>query len=143
MIRRKCLVYDRSGYFLFVAEALASQFNEVFYYSEWRGMSPTSVKRLVGVGVHNVARENNLFDIVDAVDLFVFPDCGNADFQDYLRQQGKQVWGMGRPEMLETNKIFFHNWLLGTSLPVPDMWNISGIDALKEFMEGQDNVFLN
>src|SRR5438045_9465039 len=95
LINKTALVYDRSGYFLFLEEELSYQFSRVQYFCEWKGFSPKSKGLLVGKDLTGVERVTNFFDAVDMSDVVIFPDVGNSDLQNYLRSNGKKVWGHG------------------------------------------------
>ena len=141
--RKTCLVYDHAGLYVHVARALAQGFDRVLYFSEWRDAFSTSKGRLIGDGFEEIERLRDFEDGLNDADVIVFPDMGRYGLQAYLRSQGFPVWGMGQAEILEDDKIFFHHWLLSRKeLPSAEMWQIEGVDALREFMQKHEDCYL-
>jgi hypothetical protein len=139
---KTCLIYDHAGLYCHVALALAHGFDRVLYFSEWRDAFSTSKGRLIGDGFEEIERIRDFEDGLADADMVMFPDMGRYGLQAYLRSLGMPVWGMGQAEMLEDDKMFFHHWLLTRELPTPDMWQIEGIDALREFLEKHEEVYV-
>src|SRR5260221_4835972 len=139
---KTCLVYDHAGLYVHVALALAKGFDRVLYFSEWRDAFSTSKGRLIGDGFEEIERLRDFEDGLADADIVVFPDMGRYALQAYLRSLGFPVWGMGQAEMLEDDKMYFHGWLGSRkALPKPEMWKIEGVDALKEFMQKEEDRF--
>ena len=92
-----------------------------------------------GVGLDGVERIDDFFEHVDLADLIIFPDVGDGSLQEYLRHQGKLVFGTGIADQIETDKIGFNLWLASSSLPSPDMWLIEGLDSLEAFLKDPQN----
>lgn len=134
------LVWDR-GSFLPFAQALGGKggFGQVLYFSEWRGFAPYSKDALIGRDMENVRRVDSFWDHLDDADVVVFPDVGDGDMQMYLRQIGKSVWGTGRAEMLELDRVNFKRYMEEIGLPVIPWNHVVGMDALENYMRDPSN----
>jgi hypothetical protein len=95
---------------------------------------------LIGEGLSNVERVNNLFDYIDEVDVFVFPDIIDADLQLHLESLGKKVFGSRRGEELETNRAGMREYMKELKLPVGHYEIIKGVDALRLYLKDHKNV---
>src|SRR5713101_2326507 len=85
---RTALVIDQ-GLYVHVAEKLAESFGRVLYYCNgWRSAFPVSER-------FNIGGE-----------------------QEYLRRQGKRVWGSGHAEMLELHRDELKTLMKSAGLPV-------------------------
>ena len=104
------LIYD-FGLCTEFAVRLARDFGKVYYYANWESAFPKSNMALVGEGLEGVTRILNFDDYIDKADLICFFDTYSADKVDYLRKQGKRVFGAGQAEILENNRYryFFRN----------------------------------
>ena len=138
---KSALVYDH-GCFLCVAEVLARSFGKVFYYCPWKAGLPRSCKLMVGRGFPNVERVANFYDHVAEADCIVFPDVGDHDLQDFLRDHGYRVWGGGRAEKFELDRLGMRQLMkkLGLKTPVTDL--VTGIDNLHKVLSERDDLWV-
>ena len=134
-------VYDQ-GLFAGMALRLAEFFGKVYYYSPWQNPFPSSNPRLIGYGFDNIERTNHFFDIVDDVDLFVFPDVFDGDLQCHLDRLGKRVWGSRKGEELELyrpeSKIAMENM----GIAIGNYIVIRGLPQLRTYLKGHDNQWV-
>src|SRR5260370_15468822 len=94
---KTALCYDH-GTFVELAARLARDFGRVLYFQPWQSAFPCMKDCAIGLGVPDVERVYNFWDVVDKVDIFVFPDVWDGDLQAYLRGQGKPVLGAGKAD---------------------------------------------
>src|ERR1700682_2734347 len=80
-----------NGLFLPLAMRLSRDFGEVEYFKPWVSQAPTSMSLLVGEGFDEVTRIKSLWDNMDSVDLWVFPDILFGDIQSHLVKLGHRV----------------------------------------------------
>lgn len=123
------------GQFQELAIRLARDFKNVLYYKPWKRAAPQFRTLFVGDGFPKVKRIKHLFDVIDDVDLFVFPDVYDGDLQLYLERQGHRVWGSRKSEEFEFRREVFKKTLEEIGLPVPEWHSITGMTALREFLE--------
>ena len=141
---KKCLVYDH-GLFLYIAQRLAEDFGEVFYFSEWESSAPLPDKDHIGYGVSGITRADTLEDVLlsEEPDLIVFPDVGHGGKQDFLRQAGDRVFGTCRGEVLEDDRVFLRKALEKLDLPVSPYQVINGgVDELRAELQKVKNKFV-
>lgn len=134
------LVYDR-GAFLPFATALTKD-ADVLFFSEFRDVASHAKNAMVGRDVAGMRRVDSFWSFVDEVDTIVFPDCGDGDLQDYLREHGYQVWGSGKAEMLELDRYQFRKLLESLDMPVIPYRHIVGLDDLKRAIYDETDLFI-
>lgn len=138
LAQKTCLVYDH-GLFVELAARLARDFRRVYYFCPWKISFPKMVEVAPGEGVEGVTRVYDLFSVIDQVDLFVFPDVYDGDLQVYLRQQGKRVWGAGRAEYLELDRVKARRTLAEQGVQSPPWQEVVGLTALRQLLEQVDD----
>lgn len=114
-------------------------FGRVMYYCPWMTAFPSPHLAKIGTGYPGVERIHNLFDEIEAIDLFIFLDVHFGDLQEYLRRQGKMVWGSGKAEEMELYRWSMRQMmqLPSVNLPVGEADLITGLPALREFLKAQ------
>lgn len=135
---KSCLVWDR-GLYLFMAEKLAETFKKVYYYMPQSEPYPCSRTKSIGTGL-KVERIYEFWPYLDKSDIVVFPDCYDGEMQHWLRGKGYCVFGNGRGEKLEMDKVFFLEELEKAGLPVAKTQLCEGIDDLIKYLKKQDGV---
>lgn len=136
---KSCLVYDH-GQFCDLATRLSREFGKVYYFNPWKKFSPDSRLMMVGDGMDNVEKVKDFFEVIDTVDLFVFPGLFDSDLQLYLESLGKRVWGSREAGKLEYMRELFKDTLDEVGLPVIPFEVIIGVPSLREYLkenEGQ------
>jgi len=135
------LVYDQ-GLYPFVAEKLAESFGRVLYFAEYRRAFPSSKDWQIGSGLIGVERIDNPWDYYDEIDLWIFPDVYHGPLQEWLRGQGKRVWGSGRAEELELNRWSTRQKIIAAGLPVPEATRVIGLSALRELLVEEEDLYV-
>lgn len=132
------LVYDL-GQFLEIAVRLSRDFGRVLYFSPWATSFPKSNAKMIGEGIRGVERVESIWPYIDNVDLFVFTDVYEADLQEYLRKQGKRVWGCGGSDWLELDRARSKERLAKAGVDIGPYEVIIGLDALREHLRKHDD----
>jgi hypothetical protein len=134
-------VYD-NGLFVELAVLLSKYFGQVYYFTPWESSFPKSNDIMPGTGIEGVTRVNEFWDIIDDVDLFVFPDIYSSSVQLYLDKLGKRVWGSRRGDSLELYRKETKEYLEMIGLPVSPYAVVQGLDELREYLKEHDNQWI-
>lgn len=135
------LVFDH-GLGLPIAERLARDCKRVLFHSPWEEGFSTINKAIIGDGLPNIERCNDIWNVKKEVDLWVFPDVQHAGLQLELASQGFAVWGSRDADRLELNREYFLKVIgeLGLQLPV---WKVCiGITELRRYLRQKENVYV-
>ena len=135
---KTALVQD-NGLFAEIATELAKVFGKVYLVVPWENAYPKSAALRIGEGLANVEKIDSLWPVVDEVDLFVFPDVYHGALQDYLRSEGKRVWGSAMGEELELDRDYSKQVCTAHGLAVGSYEVITGMDALRDYLKDHDN----
>lgn len=143
---KTAIVYDRGGLYLYCAEKLAEKYKKVMYFLADADAYPTSQKAAIGEGL-SVERIHDFFSNLDKkdgskVDCVYFFDCYDGELQQWLRDKGYTVFGSGRGERVEIDKILFLETLEKVGLNVPKTYLAEGLDDLKQYLEKHDGETL-
>ena len=130
------------GTFLSVAEKLAETMATVYYHSPFQVEYLDVRDCVVGEGLDKVQRLDDIFDKLDEIDLFVFPDIGFGDLQRYLRSIGKKVWGNMGATDLELYRADFLDLLKELELPTIHSEKIIGLSKLADYLKKHPNVWV-
>lgn len=131
-----------NGLFVFLAEELSKYFGKTYYYSEWRQDFPRSNDRRIGDGIPGVTRCNDYWEILDDVDLWIFPDIYNGGLQLHLQNLGERVWGSRYGDELELDRKGAKEYFKKIGIPIGKYEVIIGIDKLREFLKKNDNQYV-
>ena len=138
-LKTKSVVVVDNGCYPELAIKLRESFGHVFYTSPWVADYPSSYKTELAKGFPDFEQVKDIWDIVDDVDLFVFPDQHQGALQNYLQRQGKRVWGSRDGDELELyreeGRAFFDS--LGIKQPPYEV--VQGITALRKYIKRRDN----
>lgn len=129
------------GTFISVAEKLAETMKKVYYYSPFAQEYQDVRDCIQGAGLDSVERLDYIFEPskFDGIDLWVFPDIGYGDLQQYLRRVGKAVWGHFGANEIEVYRTLFLKTLKDVGLPEPKVVDIEGVDALDAYLADPAN----
>jgi hypothetical protein len=134
-LSQKTVCIIDTGLALHIAPLLAKSFGRVLYYLPDSDAYRKSNKAQIGTGIDGVIKINRLFDYVDDIDLFIFPDACMVDLQKYLRKRGKAVVGCFDSDRMELDKDLFYSNLKAVKLPVADYEIVIGVEDLRECLE--------
>jgi hypothetical protein len=135
------LVYGH-GLELPVAERLSRDCKRVLHFSEWQEGFSTINKAIIGDGIEGVERCHDIWDVLDDVDVWVFPDIGHSGLQLHLESLGKPVWGSRRADQLETDREYFLETLESLGLDVPKFEVVVGITALRKSLKSKEDYYI-
>ncbi len=152
-LHEKTAVVIDNGLFVEFALQLARSFKRVYYFCEFRSAFPGIDKAAVAneyVNGHEqhsfdglpLYRITNLFEVLDKVDIAIFPDVGNGDLAEYLRAQGIPVFGSGKGELLELWRVRTKAMLKEAGLPVQDFEMVTGTKALREALSKEGSLYV-
>lgn len=122
--------------FASLAERLARDFGEVFLHIPSGGSFPSMNASMVGHGLPGVELVDDVFGPhFEAIDLFCFPDLGNAALQVQLEKMGKRVWGARYGEELELYREICKKEMTARGLPVQPWKICTGITKLRAHLK--------
>jgi hypothetical protein len=131
-----------NGLFVALAERLVGDFKRVGYFYSWQSGFPDGRELVIGEGLQGVERIKYLWNVIDEFDLFVFPDVWDGDLQEYLRDQGKLVWGTGHGSEVELARWKTRQRFSELGLDENPTTLVTGTDALREFFKKKENQFV-
>ena len=126
----KCLVFG-TNIELAHTKALADAGNEVYYYTDYVSSFPSFDDYASGVGIDNIKKIHNPFTMIDKVDKILTFDVYYGDLFEYLRKQGKDVFGGGVACQLELDRKLLKNTLKILKIPTPDYDVVKGFRNIK------------
>ena len=142
------LIVDNSGLSTELAIRLAREVGTILYFTEWKqGGFASSNEQQMGTGLPGVTRIQNLNAYVDAavraaikgekqpISLWIFTWCYDADLQVLLRNLGCNVFGSGKGEQLELDRIGLKKILAKEGLPVGKHKILTGFDELIKYAQ--------
>lgn len=138
----KTVMVIENGLFVEIAKTLSKSFKRVLYYCRWESAFPRSNQFVIGQGIEGIERVHNIFEYIDEVDLFVFPDIYDGQLQLHLESLGKLVFGgrMGEETELYRDKMKEHMKKLG--LYITPYKVVTGIDDLRDYLLDNPNVYV-
>jgi len=125
--------------FVDLATRLARDFGKVYLHVPVSGSFPTMNHGMVGYGLEGVELVDNMWDKIDEIDLYVFPDLGHAALQVQLEKMGKRVWGGRYGEELEVYRDVMKEIMEKEGLPVQPWKMVKGMKALREYLQSHEN----
>lgn len=131
-----------NGLFVSIAEKLSESFRRVLYWMPWVNGFPKSNQLIVGEGIEGIERIRYLWDHVDEVDLFVFPDVYFGDIQEELVRRGKRVFGARSGDLLELDRAATKALMRQLGLPVAPWKRIVGLDNLRTYLQKHRDVWV-
>lgn len=138
-LKTKTVCVVDNGLFSELARTLSRSFKKVYYTSPWISDFPSSTKTELGDGFPEYERVKDIWDIIDEVDLFVFPDLHNGNLQEYLAKQGKRVWGSRNGDELELARSEAKAYFKTLGIPQGKYEVVQGMKALRRFLKGRDD----
>lgn len=142
--RTKSVCVVDSGIFAEVARSLSKSFGVVWYTSPWVADFPSSYKTELGEGFPEFERVDDIWDIVDDVDLFVFTDLHQGPLQEYLAGIGKRVWGSRCADELECERVAAKEHFATLNIPQAAYRVVTGMSELRKYIKsrGDDKLWI-
>lgn len=138
---KTALVWD-NGIFTEVAVTLAKEFGRVLYYVPWTSGMPKSNALMIGEGLEGIERVSSPWSFFDDIDIWIFPDVYEGDLQDFLRAQGKRVWGCGGGAELEIDRPTSKEASKKLGIDIGPYKVIKGLDALRKHLKAHDDQWV-
>lgn len=136
-LKDKTVCVVDSGVFAEIARSLSRTFGKVYYTSPWVTDYPSSYKTTLGEGFSDYERVDDIWDIVDDVDLFVFTDNHQGPLQEYLAAQGKRVFGSRNGDELECERDTAKAHFAELDIPQAPYEVVTGMKALREYIKSR------
>lgn len=133
---KSCCICD-NGIFSALAETLSASFGKVYYTAPWVSAFPSSYQVEVGEGFPNFERVDDIWGIVDDVDLFVFPDLFQGPLQEHLADKGKRVFGSRNGDELENYRGEAKAHFKELDIPQGPYEVVKGMAALRRYIQGR------
>lgn len=132
------------GKFLFLAEMMAGAANHTYYYSPTEREFEDARDAYRGDGIEGVERLDSFLDpqVLEKIDLFIFPDIGFAGTQRYLKSIGKAVWGAMGANELELSRTKFLKMLDTVGLQKVHSVKLRGLNALAGHLKENENKWV-
>ena len=127
-----------NGVYTSLAEKLSESFGKVYYNSPWVADYPSSYHTELGEGFPSFERVDDIWSIIDDVDLWVFPESHQGPLQNYLQDQGKRVWGSRNGDELELNREEAREFFDSLSILQPPYEVVKGMTALRKYIKSRD-----
>jgi len=142
MSKMDLLVMD-NGLFVSMAERMARD-ERVGYFSSYANAFPVSREFAPGTGIKGVVRVNEPIAFLAEIqpDLVVIPDLYHNDFERLCRSLPVPTFGAANGNRLETDRWFLKEFLQKHHQPVVDSVEILGIDALREFLQQNEDKYV-
>ena len=141
-ISEMTVMIEDYGGFTYLVEVFARYFKRVLYYSPYESEFARSQPFIVGTGIPNVERIDNVDDYESQTDLFFFTDLHKGARQERLRDAGKAVFGSGKIQDLELYRTKLKELLKDLDLPVNKYEVANGFSDLKEKLKGKKDVWV-
>jgi hypothetical protein len=142
-LKTKSVAVIDNGLFAELASTLSRSFGKVYYTSPWLADFPSSAKVEIGEGFSDYERIRSIWEVIDDVDLFIFPDLHQGELQEYLQSQGKRVFGARNGDELETQRTQAKAYFKELGIPQAPYEVIDGMDKLRKYLKGRkDKVWV-
>lgn len=132
----RMLVMDTGGLHVATAHRLAEDGNDVAYWNPYHSPYAKFKDYAPGVGIPGVKKVEDFGPYLENADLVVFPDVGLGDFAHYLRKSGKRVFGAGRGEELEQDRVKSAKIMDEIGIKYPKTHVAKGIPGAIEMLDG-------
>jgi len=141
-LKDKVVLIEDYGGFTYLVEVFARYFGTVLYYSPYESEFARSQPFIVGTGIPNVTRIDNVDDYEHEIDLFFFTDLHKGARQNRLRNEGKAVFGSGKIQDYELYRLQLKKFLEQLDMPVNKYEVAHGITELREKLKGKKDVWV-
>ena len=135
------LVFD-SGLFVELAIRLSREFGKVYYTAPWQRGFPLINDAIIGNGFDEIAWVDEIWDVIDEVDLFIFPDVLHSGLQLHLESLGKRVWGSRRGDTLEIRRAHLKHLQEELGMHHPGYEIVRGMTSLRDFLKDNPDKYV-
>lgn len=142
-LKTKTVCFVDNGLFVDFCRTVGKDFKKAYYYKpDWRCAFPQSRQVVVGQGFDEIEPILFPLDKFDSIDLWVFLDLYQSDFQLFLESHGARVWGQRKGDEMELHRWEFREHLKTIGLPVAGCERIRGMTALRKYLKDTKNKFV-
>jgi hypothetical protein len=136
--QRSFLVYD-TNLALEQALGLAKAGNKVYYFLEYRTTYPKIEDYISGFGFDSIEKIDDYATVLDDVDVIMFTDVGFGSLADYLRGEGKNVFGASKiGERLEIDRRFLIEEFEKLGIGLPKYKILKGVSGLVDYIKANE-----
>jgi hypothetical protein len=136
--KRSFLIYD-TNLALDQALGLAKAGNKVYYFLEYRTTYPKIEDYISGFGFDSIEKIDDYATVLDDVDVIMFTDVGFGSLADYLRMEGKNVFGASkRGERLEIDRRLLIEEFEKLGIGLPKYKILRGVSALVGYIKANE-----
>lgn len=128
-----------NGLFSELALTLSRSFGKVWYTTTWVSGFPLSSELEIAEGIDKVERIDDVHEIINDCDLFIFPDVYQGTLQTYLTSIGKRVWGSRKGDNLEIYRRESKELFEKLEIPQGDYIALKGMSQVRQFIQENDN----
>jgi hypothetical protein len=136
-----CCVVDH-GLFVELAIRLSRDFGKVYYHVPWERGFPIVNEAVIGNGFDEITWVDEIWDVLDEVDLFVFPDVLHSGLQLHLASLGKRVWGSRKGDSLEIGRAKLKKVQEELGMHHPKYEIVRGLDNLRSFLKENSDKYV-
>jgi len=138
-IETKTILIIDGGHHIDLAELLVSEAYEVLYHVPWYSQEVKIKRPLLGRGIEKVKVVDDLWAVIDTVDLIVFTDVYLHDLMIYLVGKGYNVYGPKEAAPLELNKELSRNACVGVGISMSPAHKVKGLSNLRRDLKGKEH----
>jgi hypothetical protein len=132
-----------NGLFVEMARVLGRTFKKVYYCNPcWVNSFPMMNAAKVGYGFPEIEQVDDFWEIMDDVDLCVFPDIYYGPLQLRLETMGKMVFGARMAEMFEIDRLACKQAQEALGLEVSPYDVCIGTQELRRFLKSHEGVWV-
>jgi hypothetical protein len=148
LIKDLILGFVDFGNYIATAMRLAREdgFGKVKYFCNWQSAYPKYDPYVVGYGVNsilpNFEQVHSIYEMMPDVDVWFFPDLYYGDMQEWLRDNGHCVFGVGRGENMELHRDKMKVHLKELGLSVNEWESIEGLDNLRNHLQEHNDLWV-
>lgn len=121
---------------------MTETYGRVLFYSPYEEAYPNPYRHRIGTGIKGVEKIDNIWDYYADVDIWAFPHLFQGSFQNWLRADGRLVYGTGKGEDLEIYRDKFKLLQKELGMPLNQYVEKIGIDELCEYLKQHENLYI-
>ncbi|MEO7044220.1 MAG: hypothetical protein ABI091_02860, partial [Ferruginibacter sp.] len=135
------LIFDY-GNFSYICSTFAKRCKRVLLYVPYEEGFPKYNKYVMGSGMEGVEKVKSVWPYFDEIDLWFFADLYQGEFQDWLRNMGKAVFGSGKGEDMELLRDMMKRLQQDLGMDVNEYEVLYGIDHLQSHLDENDDRYI-
>ena len=137
-----CVIDNIGGAYFPIAQELSKYYKKTYFYSFSNNPFPHMELEFIGKGYENIIVINELGSYLKDIDLIVFADIYFSDWGYMLKQLGKEIWGGGISEILETERKLFKQELMDIGMDIAPSKYITGVNNLLDYLKDKEDKWI-